>query len=242
MNKIAIFLLSINISHASSIFVPDSDTALLIQILGTEIEATAGILEIIHLSSKTVDKIQDIHFKVDDLYTRAMQAEYYANVLLNYPKNREEMQSMVNLRNNLYDAKVLFDDRDTLTLGYDVLKTSNDKASAIAAASMKENEHDRKLAMQYLKGAGRARKTGEGAVYGARASALTAVKLVDMSDSLDLLSYQTLVGYDYKLIKERQKRYEEYQTQKRWGMIGKNTTFEEYIGTNKRSRYADRSI
>jgi hypothetical protein len=249
MNKLALMLnlfffpLLIN---ASSLFVPDADSAVLLQILGTEIEASAGILKILDVSSKTMTEIQKAHFKADDIHTKAIQAEYYANVLVNYPKTREDVRSMVTLRDNLQAGKDLWNDRKTLTLGYDVLKKSNDSLSRIASSGLKKNKLDQKMANLYFKKAANSQRSVEGALFAARASALGTVQLVDINQSIDLLSYQTLINSDHMLSKERNEQLSKFRMKKRWGMVPKEMSFKEYIqgsySQKRRSSYANGRI
>lgn len=238
MNKCKLLIILLTMSsksYSSSMFIPDGDTALLIQILGAEIQATAGILKIIEATSDTVDKMEEVHYKISDIHTKTMQAQYYAKALVDMPKNQERVHSMVHLRNNIYKVKSLSDERNTLTLGYDLLKKSNDNGMKLTRSSMRQNELDRRMAMQYFKNAGDGKKTADGAITGARASSLSALKLVGISETLNTMNAQAIIKSDYENRrnsyfdkKEINERHSEYIRKKNWGIIPKNITFQKY--------------
>jgi hypothetical protein len=228
---VAIFILLFTFkANSSSLFAPDGDTALLIELLGAEVQAVEGILQIVEMSSKTVDKMTEVHNKVADVHTRAVQAQYYAKTLVEFPKTLDKLRSMSSLRNNLYGAKQLFNGRHSLTLGYDILKVSSEISSERAETTTAQSAHDRTLAMRYLRQSFDSSKTGEGAVIGARASALSAVQLSSINNSIGALNSHANAQAMYLYIQEVERLRDEYNMKHRWGMIPSKMTFAEYSG------------
>lgn len=238
MNKLSIlflFMFSQPIS-ASTFFAPDGDTALLIQILGTEIQATAGILQILEISSESMKQAQKLHKTVDNVHTKAARAEYLARTITEFPKNKEEMRSMVNVRNNLETARYFYDERDTLTLGYDVLKTSGDLTGKAAVETTEQANRDRAMAVELYNDSMSAKTTAEGAVITSKAATQNLLQLSGINSSLAISNANASAQNTFLYLQMVQQYREEFYMKKRWGMIHPETTFFEYAGISpKRS-------
>lgn len=205
----------INPLYASTLGVPDSDTALLIKLLGTEIQATAGILEILNVSSKTLESIEKIHSKIEDKHTKAIQLEYYANTIANTPKTLKKVKSLSTLHQNLYSLNSLKKEGASLM----ALDKTNKSSSEILKNKISTNSNDKKLAFHYLQKSGSANSQISSSIYGAKASALGSYKLTSINESLDLMNYQMLAQNNYLVEKHKLEQYSQKIRNQRWGIV-----------------------
>lgn len=236
------FTIAVTNINGSTLFVPDSDTAIMLELLATELQATSATLQILELSSETLEKAQDAHFYVEDKYTKGMQIEQYIYRTQNFSKEMNDLKSMRDVRDKARDGRDIFDDRDIVGLGSVAgkkksISTFNNKltkADEINDSSVDKINTEKKLTNKLLKDSYNLETTAQGAVVGAKASALNSSKLDDINQSLVLNNSLLINKQKYEVKKEQEKVFSEFLKMKRWGVIPQKMTLKEYVSIKEK--------
>jgi hypothetical protein len=105
-----IFLMSLKVIHASTFFMPDSDTASLFMLVSNTASTVGNTMKILEVAKKTSDKIDKYNFIAMRRYFIARRIEQHARDIIAAKKMkpkglREINQMMLNLKTNLQGLK-----------------------------------------------------------------------------------------------------------------------------------------
>lgn len=228
--KIILLVFASVYSHSSTLFLPDSDTALMIQLVGTELEATAATLKILEVSSEGVKRAQEAHSYVEDKYTRGMQIEQYSSRIRNFPTELKNLKSMRDVRDVTWEGRSIVDEGGDYSGAY-AQKIKN--AEEINDSQINKIKNEKNLTNKIFKDSMDVKNTARGVAIGAKAASLNSSKLDDINQNLILQNSLLINKEKYRIRMEQEQTINEFNNRKIWGLIPMNMTLSEYL-ENKR--------
>jgi len=219
----------------NSLATPISDSMLLTSILGQQIQATAGILKIFKVSSENLETAKELHGRVEGVQDKAVRLKYYTQALGEFPKNRERVQSLVEIRNNLEDGNNLILEGGDFARDAGLVEEANRVQNDLVEAKMKSSDIDDREIMRIALGSSNASSTGDGTVATARATAYNTILLSRIDTGLDVLNNNIAIQNQMMIVKQGEALRNEYYLKKRWGMIP-DITFAEYLSRNNKQK------
>jgi hypothetical protein len=231
MSKILGIIITIfSVSASGSTFwAPDSDTAILLQILGEEAKSGVDLAQMLNVSTETMEKLQKYHSTVDDYYMRGLMAKNYAERVVTLPSRLKQVDSISTLRDNVAELKGDYDDKNKLTLGYRYLEEMEKETHKISKEGVKDEKSSKMLADNLLKEAAKAKNAGQGALLGGRSAAFSAGQLADLNGKINVLNLNVAARSKFLLDQEKRRLHEEYLMKLYFGMIPPSLTFKEYF-------------
>lgn len=234
------YLLALYLISFRSFAVIGEESAILSGILSQQIQAVAGISEIITNGKKTFKEIEDLkdaHEKIETTRLKAERAYIYAQQLGRFGQERERIKTLVEVNNNLQDAKLMVDNRHDLTFGAEILKFSSKEINAEAKNNLEKSRLDEGLIQNLKSSASKSNKTGTSTQTSAAANVESSRQLYELNQKMQtMMLHQSIKNMALAYDIER-KNYDTFLLKKRWGLVP-NITYDEYrkiISTKKNS-------
>lgn len=226
------FFLWLLVFSQSSFAVIGEDNLILLQMLGAELQATAGILEMIDKSSETIDMAKEVNFIVLDKVRQAQQIAYLLHTVKELPKRAKDIKSITNLYGVLGDARGTFEEGKYLSkslLNFD--RNGQEVTRSIAERIRVDGEKLRNLSQEYFKGVSSSDGKGVSKVLGSRSEALNTLISSNITDQLDLMIKSDLLEKHKKSTLEHINKVKDYKRKMLLGLIP-NICFEDYQSGN----------
>lgn len=199
----------------------DGDTVVLMQMLGAELQATAGILEMVDKSSKALDQVRKAHFMVSDKFRQARQLEYLAGEIQNIPKRMNRIDSMQSLYGNMLKIRSMYRRGDSSMNS--LLSNYKDKhlsdSMALGKLRVDSVSHERKMALDYYDAVKGSLGTAESKVYGSRTQAFNNLILVGLKEQMNENNMAQKIRFVSDEIEKEKNRHSEYAFKKNIGLI-----------------------
>lgn len=230
--------------RGSTLGIPDGDSAILWEILLQDIEATAGILEMLKVSKDTLDSVQEAHFAVDSAYTKTIQTKHYLNRVANFKEELEAVKTISSVRNNMRSGVSLYEDTDDVILSKVNRKTNEvemeDKVNDSLHLRNKVNQdnlrNNKMLNDSLSRDARNLSTTAQGATVGAKASALTNSYLEGVNASINLQNDILLHEKEKKDLAEKERILTNFNRMKLLGVIPNDASLKDFKESTKGGR------
>jgi hypothetical protein len=191
-------------SYASSFWSPDSDTALLIDLLATSQQAFRATLELIETESKTLDRIEQVQVVVEERHNKVLEAAYLTEATIELGKNINNIDSMSSYIGKINEVAGL---KDASTSYYksirlrDESKKKSDKVVADStAASIKAKKFKDRVTHKGYSGRSASTKAG---IDSARSSSVLVDQMASNNLILSQIYNQNSVNGSIEASKER---------------------------------------
>lgn len=226
----------------STLGVPDGDSAILWEMLLTDIEATAGILEMLKVSKDTLDTVQEAQFAVESAYTKTVQTSHYVNRVSNFKQELEAVKTISSVRNNMRSGVSLYEDTDEVVLSKVKRKTKEvemeDKVNDSLQLRNKVNRdnlrNNKMLNDTLSRDAKNLKTTAQGATTGAKATTLTNSYLEGVNAAINLQNDILLHEKEKKDLEEKERILTNFNRMKQLGVIPKDATLKDFQESMKR--------
>lgn len=231
------------ISTNSAFAVIGEESALLSSILSEQVQAVAGISQIIRDGQEqleSVKKLQEAHESLENSRMKVERAVYYTQMLGRFGGENERIKSFVEIRNNLQNAKDLADRRHDLTLGQEVLVFSSNHANESAKKGVENKSFHKRELINMRNQLALAKTTGTSSKVAAAGAVFTSAQLMELNENLSkLIAYQGTTQLAMALEQER-RNYNEFIIKKRWGIVP-DISYDEYKKLILKNRKKGRS-
>ena len=223
------FLIFLIIPFKVFAFVPTDDTALLLAIYGQQVQAVAGIMDMVNKSSETVDTLQKINDKAQDVHHRIEMSQIYARDLLTAHERLKKMKSFVELHDNMRIYYRLGQRKTELTMGHDIWSERNDSKKKVAKSDLQDINEDYSD-VQKLYGFGVNLSSHRMADHvSARTAAYNVKQIHDVRRQLVMLNMAQADKSSRELMKLKRDLREDFYTKKFLEVIPENLSFQEYL-------------
>ena len=228
------FLLLVMLLTRSSFAVIGEENVILLQMLGAELQATAGILEMIDQSSETLDMAKEVNFIVLDKVRQTQQIAYLLHTIKELPQRAKDIKSMTGLYGVLSDAQGNYKEGEYLLKSITNFERREKKVTQSLAERIRvDSEKLRSLSQEYFKGVSSSDGKGISKVLGSRSEALNALISSNIVDQLDLMIKSDLLEKHKQSALKRINKSREYDRKILFGVIP-NICFEDYESGNWR--------
>ncbi len=215
----------------STFAVVGEESVILSGILSQQIQAVAGISQIITNGKKHIEEVEKLKRAYDafeDKRSKIQRALYYADRLGRFKDERKRIKSLVELRDNLQDAKNLIDDRHDLTLGIEILNSTSKHADDTAVANSKKVYIDKSELNRLQASLLRSKTNADFSKASANASVFTATQMKELNDNLNSLILYKSSQLQAQAIREKSESYKDFIAKKAWGVVP-NISYAEYL-------------
>lgn len=226
-----VFLLSFNSFSSTIIGTPDSDTALLAEILTASLNAVKATNEVVKLNQKAIEKIEEAAILVNDK-NEAVEDIRYNTLRLKYlVKSKDEVKSLnsyTSFMRELADSKTSIPERYRKSF---ILLSKNKKLqdeSKKRRNNLSKALGDRK-SRRFKIGYGGVKGNKQANVDTARNTAWLLDKLDIIEDQNRSLIYNSNLDLMMKKSEVLNKLRDRFELDKFWGRVSSSTTFDEYI-------------
>lgn len=230
-----VLIISTIFCSPNTLAVVGEESAILSALLSEQIQAVAGISQIVRDGKEQLEeikKLEEAHEAIENKRIKIQRAYYYTQLLGKFGDERQRIKSLVEVRNNLQDAKELVDSRHDLTLGEEILVFSSDHANETASLNLEKKSFHKQELSNMRSQLSLAKNTGTSTKIAAAGAVFTANQLIELNENLSkLIAYQGNTQLAMAFEQER-RNHNEYQIKKRWGIIP-NISYEEYRKLNK---------
>jgi hypothetical protein len=120
----------------SSWWTPDSDTALLVDLLGTSQQALRATMDLVEKESKILDKIEKAQMVVEEKHNRVLEAGYLFNSAAEISKNLNGVNSVSEYTGRITDLKNFKDSAKAYRDSLEISGRSNRQADTIVTDSV----------------------------------------------------------------------------------------------------------
>lgn len=125
-------------AFSSSWWTPDTDTALLIDILATSQQAVKATLDLVETESKMLDRVEKAQLVIEEKHNKVIEAGYLANSAVNLSKNLNGINDVNEYTNKVIEVKNLKDSVKGYNIGLKLSKESNKKSDEVVNNTLKE--------------------------------------------------------------------------------------------------------
>jgi hypothetical protein len=213
---------------ASTFFMPDSDSAALLQIALTNAEGIERISKLVNIGKETATLIKESTEIAEDYHWRMGDALTYIGKVKNLPSESSSIKDFALLADYMEETKSTYDSRSRLTLGHDVLNESYLLNQKFFEENNKRNTAKNKALVKQFKRSQRVRKSKHGSAITAQNTAYMNLSLQDINDLLTVIASNQANANMFSATKSESIEYEKFEEKKQWGMIKSNVSFESY--------------